>query len=93
LLLLSPLPLIFSGVCGVIGGVVALFIADKTDLLDDKGKIGGVTFGVISGGAVGYRFGKTLGPIRGRCLCLECFNFFELEEAGAFDDDSGYYNE
>ena len=88
---LSPQPLILSGVCGIIGGIVALFIVDKTDLLDDRGKIGGVTFGVISGGAVGYRFWKSLGQAKGKHLCLDCFHFFDFDEAGEYNGYNGYY--
>jgi hypothetical protein len=88
---LAPQPLILSGVCGLIGGVVALFIADRTDLLDDKGTIGGVTFGVISGGAVGYRFGKSLGQARGKQFCLDCFHFFDMDEVGEMDGYNDYY--
>ncbi|GHV52226.1 hypothetical protein AGMMS49579_09130 [Spirochaetia bacterium] len=88
---LAPQSLILSGVCGIIGGAVALFIADKTDIFDARGKIGGVTFGVLSGGAVGYRFGKSLGQARGKQVCLDCFHFFDMDEAGAYDGFNGYY--
>ncbi|GHT71391.1 hypothetical protein FACS1894110_24380 [Spirochaetia bacterium] len=89
---LAPQALILSGISGIIGGCIALLLAERTDLLDDKGKIGGVTFGVISGGAVGYRFGKGLGQARGKQLCLDCFHFFDLdevEEIDGYNDD--YY--
>jgi hypothetical protein len=88
---LAPQPLIFSGVCAIIGGVVALFIAEETDILDDKGKIGGVTFGVISGGTVGYRFGKSLGQAKGKHLCLDCFRFFDFDEITEYDGYNDFY--